>query len=194
VRPLLLAGLVALSACQSFRPPPEVEGGPEIALRRYDGWSSARVKPPYMVGPDVSIKLAKGELRGTMAGLLTSLRFEKDGVTGMISGQAVEIDVARATGEIDLEGTWFGRTVRLIATDDRIRATVPSPRGGCCWDYAFQRREHGAQPGTVLYVDEHHGSTYTGSGAVLELPQQMLGWFSTAEVAVLLLVFLFASG
>lgn len=188
--PVLAA--LALAACAESAPLPELRGGAEVGLRCHDGWSSAwgsvTVKPPYVMGPAHNLRIGKGRLRGTMAGLPADVRLEPDGATGMIGGRAVEIAFGTATGEIDVEGVWYGTTLRLNATDDRLRATVPTPRGACCREFDMERVPN-APPGFVVYQDRRSAL----SGSHLELPQVLHGWYSTPELTLLVISVLFAA-
>src|SRR5687767_4647749 len=105
---IAVAAALASMGCRAEAPLPELRGGVEVGLRCWNQWDYFTVRPPHIVGPQHSLRLVGGRLRGSIAGLFTDVRVEKEALTGMISGRAVEVWMGRAPGEIEAEGTWYG--------------------------------------------------------------------------------------
>jgi hypothetical protein len=191
--PVLRCGIACVAlvgaACRTPEAPlPEVEGGVEVGLRCYNRWDHFTVKPPHIMGPEHNLKLAGGRMRGAIAGKLTDVRIEKETFTGMIAGRAVEVWMGQVPGEIAAEGTWYGASVRLSATDDHVRASVPTERGSCCHEFNMVR-SGSAAPGWVVYEDARSDFEYRR----LELPSVLRGWYSTPELTLLIIALLFTS-
>lgn len=193
---LAILGFVAwasLSCHAVGEPLPEVKGGWELGLRRTDtfrggSWASLTVKPPFGMGPQHTLKFVRGKLSGTMAGHLTEIRIEKDEMTGRIGGRPVQLEVQTQPGQIEVWGTWGGATLDLVATDEHIRATVPNAHGSCCFEYTLRRAPSPPELAAfTLYVGDGRGLP---AWARLEIPTPLRGYYTTPELALLILTLL----
>jgi hypothetical protein len=187
-------GAFGPAACGSVGEPlSEVKGGWELGLRRtgaFGGgsWASVTVKPPYGIGPQHGLKFVRGRLSGTMAGHLTEIRIERDAMTGRIGGRPVQLEMHAQAGQIDVWGTWGGATLDLVATDEQIRATVPSAHGQCCFEYTLRRAPSPPELAAfTLYVGDGRGLP---AWARLEIPTPLRGYYTTPELALLILALL----
>ncbi len=161
----------------------EVEGGWDLGLQIDQYWTHMKVRPPYMIGPEHSLHFSKGRLHGNLGGGLADVTVDRERATGWVGGRPVEIDIVQGDGEVDLEGLWSGAALRLRATDDRIRASIPVG-GACCREYVLERTNlSDRSPGFVVYLGDRRHHFY---GARLEIPNILHRYFTAPELAVVL--------
>jgi hypothetical protein len=186
---LIAAAVLALAGCAQTKPLPELEGGVEVGLRRGAAWSTLTVKPPYVIGPRVTLHLKKGALTGTIDGLAVNLKVEPDGVSGTGPLGPVSIDITDTGDKTEIEGSWNGQRAHVEITPDALKGSLAIYRGRSLasafyCQYVLDRVESGgARLGTSICGGLPEETR-------LEVPALAFARLSRAELAVVLLALL----
>jgi hypothetical protein len=189
MRPLLAAALLALAGCAQTRPLPELEGGTEIGLRRGAAWSTVTVKPPYVIGPRMTLHLTKGALTGTIDTLPVNLKVEPDGFSGTGPLGAVSIDITESADKTEIEGSWNGQRAHFEVTPDALKGSLAIYRGRSMasafyCQYVLDRVEaDGTRVGTSICGGLPEETR-------LEIPKLAVGRLTRIEMVVVLLALL----
>jgi hypothetical protein len=168
---------------------PELEGGAELGLRRGAAWSTATVKPPYVIGPRMNLHLNHNIFGGAIDGMPVNLRVEPDGISGNGPSGPVSIDIESAPDKLVFEGTWNGSRAHFEVTDQAFKGSLAVYRGrqvgseAYC-QYVLDRVEaDGARAGTSICAGLPEETR-------LEVPGQVYKWLTRPELVVVLLALL----
>jgi hypothetical protein len=186
---LLAAAVLGTGACRSMQPLPDVEGGVEIGLRRGAAWSTVTVKPPYVIGPRVTLHLTNHVFSGNIDGQPVHLQVEPDGIKGSGPSGQVSIDIDDSGDKLTIEGSWNGQRASFEITSDTMKGSLSVYRG---------RTLSGAL--YCQYVLDHvdTGGARVGTSICgglpeetrLEVPRAAVGWLTRPELVVVLLALL----
>lgn len=179
---------IALAACGLSRPLPDVEGGVEVGLRRGSGWSTAKVKRPYAVGPSLTLKFDGDRVTGSIAGRGVSLRLEEGGVSGQGPRGSVAFDIVERGDELAIEGSWNGSRVHFRITPAALRGTIavrqgPTLDGVLHCQYVLDRQRGHVRVGTSI-------CSGLPEDTELDVPPEIARQLSRRQLVVLLLTLL----
>jgi hypothetical protein len=188
-------------ACKHAEPLPQIEGGIEVGLRRGSAWSTLTVRPPYVIGPRVNLRLNKGQFSGTIDGRAVSIKADEQGISGTGPLGNVAIDINGGPEELLVDGTWNDSRVNFRMTPDSVRGTMAVGVTGP-HDPDTGRGRRFSNVLSCQYVLDHvePDGTRTGTSICqglpeetrLEVPRAAQGWLTRAELVVVLLA-LFSS-
>jgi hypothetical protein len=168
---------------------PELEGGVEMGLRRGATWTTATVKPPYVIGPRMNLHLNHDVFGGAIDGMPVKLRVEPDGISGNGPVGPVSMDIEPATDKLVIEGTWNGSRAHFEITDQVFKGSLAVYRGRqveseVYCQYVLDRVEaDGARSGTSICSGLPEQTR-------LEVPAQVQKWLTRQELVVVLLALL----
>jgi hypothetical protein len=181
----LALSLLAAEGCRhAFEPPPELEGGIELALRRGSAWQTIKVRPPYVMGPTASLRLSKGSFVGISAtGELVRIDVKPDGALGRGPGR-VDVDFGREGEAFVIEGVWNDARVHFRISDSSFRGTLRATTGFC--QYTLDETlVDGARRGFSICAGLPEETR-------LEIPASVQKWLTSGELAVVMLELLTA--
>jgi hypothetical protein len=168
---------------------PELEGGAEMGLRRGAAWSTATVKPPYVIGPRLNLHLNHSVFGGAIDGMPVNLRVESDGISGNGPRGPVSIDIVADKEKLVIEGTWNGLRAHFEVTDQAFKGSLAVYRGRevgseIYCQYVLDKVEaDGARSGTSICSGLPEQTR-------LEVPAQVQKWLTRQELVVVLLALL----
>jgi hypothetical protein len=187
---LLAAAVIAAAAgCRgAMQPLPELAGGVEVGLRRGASWSTLSVKPPYVIGPRVTLHLKKDVFTGTIDGSPVNLQVEADGIKGQGPAGQVSIDINDSPDKLVIEGSWNGQRAHFEITTDALRGSLAiysSRRLGTSFycQYVLDRTEQDARLGTSICNGLPEETR-------LEIPRPVLAFLTKPELVVVMLTLL----
>jgi hypothetical protein len=193
--------LAALTGCRAAQPLPELEGGAEMALRRGSAWSTVKVRPPYAIGPRVSLHFYKeGHVSGNIdsGGMMdgrigsVNLTINDDGIQGSGPYGSVAVDVEEANETLSFEGTWNDSRVTFKITNDSFKGTIPIRRFGrtdtvgnvtSCQYVLDRTTPDGAREGTSICSGLPEQTR-------LEIPRQVHAFLTRKELVLVLMALL----
>lgn len=180
--------LASVPACKQTQPLTELEGGAEVGLRRGASWSTIKVRPPYVIGPRINLRLTKGVFTGTIDGRAVNVRVDGYGLRGAGPNGAVALDIQDGP-ELVVDGTWNGARASLKVTNTDMRASLAilqsrSLAGVNYCQYVLDRVEsNGARSGTSICGGLPEQTT-------IEVPAQVQGWLTRPELVMVLMALL----
>lgn len=186
----LVSLLAAVGACQSA---PEQRGpnvGVAVGLKRGGAWTTFNVMPSRVMGPDVSLEMKKGEIRGFLNGSAVKLKATANELTGVVGGR-VALDVFEDDGHVEISGTWNDDRVHFEVTPESLRGNING---------AVVSRIGHSMPWHCQYVLDRVETDGARSGVSicsgmpqqtrLEFPSAVDRWLGRAETVVVLLALL----
>jgi hypothetical protein len=175
-----VAAFAALGGCKYLRPPEEMHGGIELALRRGSSWSTMTVRPPFIIGQHASLRLKRGLFTGMSAGgALVHIQVDGQGALGQGPGR-VDVDFVEAgPDEFVIEGVWNSDRVHFRITSDRFEGAIQGAWGHC--QYTLDRTLlDGARAGSSICSGMPEETR-------LEIPRTVLAYLTRSELAVVML-------
>jgi hypothetical protein len=187
---ILLAGCAPRGE-RPFAPLPEVQGGPEIAIRRGpDMGMNLRVRPPHAVGPYSNMIIRKGRISGIHCGGGFDITAEEDRIHGRgPGGGTVEMQVWGDDNEINAEGLWNGAYGHLEATNDSLKVSLAMgptrvERGRVLHaryrSYSFHKGANGLFTGTPMVNG-------TPQWIALDVPERVRAYLTRPELLAILM-------
>jgi hypothetical protein len=183
------AALFAGGCREQLQPLPETAGGIEVGLRRGAAWSTLSVKPPYVIGPRVTLHLTKEVFTGSIDGEPVNLKVEADGIEGRGPSGNVSIDIEDSADKLVIEGSWNGQRAHFEITADTLKGSL-----------AIRSRRTLATASYCQYVLDRVGPDGSRLGTSicgglpeetrLEVPAPVVGWLTRPELVVVLLALL----
>ncbi len=175
-----------LVGCKSFEGLPEIQGGIELGLRRGSAWSTLTVRPPYVIGPRVNLKLKRGEFNGIIDGRPVNLKMGADGIVGTGPAGQVSIDIIDGPDTMTIEGTWNASRVHFQITAEALRGSIAIAQARRLEDvfycqYVLDRVEKDGSRAGISICGGLPEDT------LLEIPRAIQGWLTRPELAVVLL-------
>jgi hypothetical protein len=176
----LSAAVAALVGCKYVRPPEELHGGIELALRRGSSWSTMTVRPPYIMGPHASLRLKRGLFTGMSAGgKLVHIQVDSQGALGQGPGR-VDVDfVDEGPDEFVIEGVWNSDRVHFRISNDRFEGAIQGAWGHCQYTLDHTLSD-GARAGSSICSGMPEETR-------LEIPRTVLAYLTRNELAVVML-------
>jgi hypothetical protein len=185
-----VTAVLATGGCrQQLQPLRETEGGIEVGLRRGAAWSTLTVKPPYVIGPRVTLHLTKDVFTGSIDGMPVNLKVEPDGIEGRGPSGQVSIDIDDSADKLVIEGSWNGQRAHFEITTDTLKGSLAIRRGrtlssASYCQYVLDRVEaDGSRAGTSICGGLPEETR-------LEVPRPVVGWLTRSELVVVLLALL----
>jgi hypothetical protein len=186
----LSAGLaVVLLGCGAVEPLPDTRGGIEVGLRRGAAWSTVTVKPPYVIGPRVNLRLSRGLFTGAIDQGAVNLRADAQGLEGMGPAGQVAVDIEEHPDKLVIQGSWNGSRVHFEVTAASLRGTIALTHGAGLQDvfscqYVLDKVEAtGARTGSSICGGLPEETR-------LEVPRALGAWLTRQEMVVVLLALL----
>jgi hypothetical protein len=181
---LLVVLAVAIGGCRFVRPMDELEGGIDLGLRRGAAWQTIKVRPPYVIGPTASLKLARGKFTGmSSSGELVRIEVDRQGALGRGPGR-VDMDFGSDVDTFLIDGVWNSAPVHFRITSDSFQGSIRSDNGYC--QYVLDE---------LLRDGARHGFSICSGlpeETRLEIPMSIQAWLTPPELAVVLLELLTA--
>jgi hypothetical protein len=174
------AALWGLVGCKYLRPPEEMHGGIELALRRGSSWATMTVRPPYIVGRTASLQLRRGLFTGMSAGgKLVHIQVDPLGALGRGPGR-VDVDfVDEGPDEFVIQGVWNSDRVHFRITSDTFEGAIQGAWGHC--QYTLDKTlGDGSRSGSSICSGLPEETR-------LEIPRTVLAYLTRAELAVVML-------
>jgi hypothetical protein len=192
---------LAVAGCAQGHPVPELEGGIELGLRRGGEWSTLTVRPPWVIGPRVSLKLANKAFTGNIDGRAVSFVVEKDGIRGTGPTGSVSIDIIDAgPDQVTIEGFWNGSRAHFNIGPQDLKGSLAVYRPATFGRESSMDRPVDPRSSRLFHCqyvldrvekDGSRAGTSTCDGmpedTVLEIPRAVQGWLTRSEMAVIVL-------
>lgn len=182
--------------CKHSRPLPQTEGGVEVGLRRGAAWSTLTVRPPYVIGPRVNLRLNKGQFTGSIDSRPVNIKADAQGLSGTGPLGNVAVDINGGPEELLIDGMWNDARVNFRITPQSLRGTIMVGVAGR-HDPDTGRGRRFSNVLSCQYVLDKVEPDGTRSGTSicqglpeetrLEVPRAAQGWLTRAELVVVLL-------
>lgn len=177
---LLLLAVTGDLACARARGLSEVEGGIELALQRGSAWSTVKVRPPYVIGPQASLKLSRGLITGmSPGGGMVHIRVDRQGALGHGPGR-IDVDFFdEGPDEFHITGVWNSAPVHFVISEGSFRGSIRGASGHC--QYVLDRTlPDGARTGFSICSGLPEETR-------LEIPRAVVAWLTRPELAVVMM-------
>jgi hypothetical protein len=176
---VLVAAALSALGCAYLKPMPELEGGIDLELQRGAAWQTIKVRPPYVIGPTASLKLARGTFTGMSAtGDAVRIEVNREGALGRGPGR-VDVDFGGGGDEFVIDGVWNDGLVHFRITTESFRGSIRGAHGDC--QYVLDE---------VLRDGVRHGFSICSGmpeETRLGIPMPIQAWLTPPELAVVML-------